>query len=171
MTGKLKIKKRRRREGKTNYNLRKKLLKGNLPRVTVRKTNKYIILSYVTSQEARDKVLISISSKKLLNYGWPEELKGSLKSIPAAYLSGLLFGKKISEKELNKKIILDLGLNRNIAKSRIYSVVKGLKDAEIDIKCSEKIFPNEERTKGEHMKKNIKDIFDKIKQNIDTGRK
>ena len=42
-------------------------------------------------------------SKKLLDYGWPKDKINSLKSIPAAYLTGLTFGKSLkNEKFLNR---------------------------------------------------------------------
>jgi ribosomal protein L18 len=47
----------------------------------------------------------------LLNYGWPKELSGSLKSITASYLTGLLIGKKIIKEKLETPI-LDVGMMR-----------------------------------------------------------
>ena len=93
-----KLDKRRRREGKTNYRKRLSLLKSESPRLVVRKTNKYIILQIVESEKAQDKVIFTVSTKELLKHGWPEEKKGSLKSLGAAYLAGLLIGKKSKEK-------------------------------------------------------------------------
>ena len=147
--------KRRRQENKTDYAKRIKLLKGELPRIVVRKTNKYIIVQYVTSKEAQDKILAGVSSKVLLDYGWPKEAKGSLKSIPAAYLTGYLFGKKISPQGKEKNPIMDFGIIRNLHKTKIYAVVKGLIDAGVQIKYKKNIFPDENRIKGEHMKNKI----------------
>ena len=90
--------KRRRKEFKTDYKKRFALLKSGLPRVIFRKTNKYLIVQYVKSDNAQDKILLGIDSKVLLKYGWPKE--ESIKSIPAAYLTGYLFGKKILLKKL-----------------------------------------------------------------------
>ena len=94
----MKTLKRRRRENKTDYLKRLKLLKSGSPRIVFRKTNKYLIVQYVTSEETKDKIEIGITSKKLINYGWPKNLEGSLKSLPASYLVGLLIGKKILKK-------------------------------------------------------------------------
>ena len=69
----MKVPKRRRKEGKTEYNKRLGLLKGKKPRVVFRKTNRYIISQYITSEEAQDKVEFSITSKILMKYGWPKE--------------------------------------------------------------------------------------------------
>jgi large subunit ribosomal protein L18 len=157
--------KRRRREKRTDYKARLILLKSKLPRIVIRKTNKYIITQYVKSKEAQDYVLITVNSKELLKYGWKKEKEGSLKSIPASYLTGLLLGNKIKkiEKEKNK-VILDLGLIRNIKKSRIYAVLKGLIDAGIEINYKKDVFPDGKRIKGEHLKNKID--FEKIKENI-----
>ena len=86
------IPKRRRRESKTNYLKRKRLLEGKKPRVVVRKTNRYIIIQFVESKLAQDRILAGVTSKKLLAYGWPENKAGSLKGLAAGYLTGILFG-------------------------------------------------------------------------------
>ena len=96
----MKTLKKRRRQYKTDYANRLELLKSEKPRIVFRKTNSYIIAHYVVSKEAQDKTQIGISSKHLLKYGWPEKFKGSLKSIPAAYLTGYLIGKQIISKKL-----------------------------------------------------------------------
>ena len=152
--------KRRRRERKTDYDARLKLLKGSLPRIVIRKTNRYIIAQLVESEKAQDSIICGANSKELLKHGW--EKAGSLKSIPACYLTGLLLGKKIKDKK--KKVILDIGLFRNIKKSRIYAVLKGLVDSGLDIKFEEDIFPDEKRIKGEHLKNKID--FEKIKHKL-----
>ena len=72
----MKVDKRRRRENKTDYLNRLKLLKGGSPRIVFRKTNKYIIAQYVTSKEAQDKIEFGISSKDLIKHGWPKEFSG-----------------------------------------------------------------------------------------------
>jgi len=136
------VSKRRRIEGKTNYAKRIRMLEGKKPRIIARKTNNYIILQYVESKFAQDAVKLSVTSKELLGYGWPEEKSGSLKSLGAAYLSGLLLGKKVKSK-LNTKeqLVLDTGLIRSTKGSRIYAAVKGMIDAGLKVSCSEEVFP------------------------------
>lgn len=160
----MKLKKKRRQKGKTDYLARLKLLKSGKKRIVIRKSNKYINIQAVESYEAKDKVLFTINSKKLIEYGWPEKLKGSLKSLSAAYLTGLLFSKKLNSKE---EFIIDTGLYRTIKGNRIYAVLKGLVDGGLKTKTSEKIFPSEERIKGKHMKNDFENNFNKIKQNIE----
>lgn len=161
----MKVNKRRRRQNKTDYLKRLKLLKAGVPRVVFRKTNKYIIAQYTTSRQAQDKIEIGVNSKHLIGYGWPKGLEGSLKSIPAAYLVGLLMGKKIIERKLESPIV-DFGMLRALHKTKIYAFLKGVIDAGIKIKSTEKIFPSEDRIKGKHMKKDFSKIFDEIKSKI-----
>jgi large subunit ribosomal protein L18 len=162
----MKVSKRRRTESKTDYLKRLKLLKSEAPRVIFRKTNKYIIAEYVVSKEAQDKVEIGITSKKLKNYGWPDEFSGSLKSVPASYLTGLLIGKEIIKNKL-KTPIVDFGMIRVISKNRTFAFIKGLVDAGVKIKCSEEDFPDEERISGKNLKEDFSKIFKEIKSKIE----
>ncbi|MBD3247486.1 50S ribosomal protein L18 [Candidatus Pacearchaeota archaeon] len=161
----MKVAKRRRREAKTDYLKRLKLLKSEKPRLVMRRTNKYIIAQYVVSDEAKDTVKIGLSSKKLLELGWPEKAKGSLKSISAAYLTGYLIGKEIIKKKLETPII-DLGMQRILHKTRIYGFIKGVVDAGLEIKCKQEAFPSQERLMGEALKNKIN--VQEIKSKIDS---
>lgn len=163
MRQKAKTQRRRRQERKTDYKKRLNLLKSGKPRVVVRITNQYVISQYVESDEAKDKVIFGLDSKDLMKYGWPQEAKGSLKSIPAAYLTGFLTGKEIEKRKLGTPI-LDVGMARMIKNSKIFAFIKGLIDAEIDIKCDEKHFPSKEKLGGEFLKNKV-DV-QKIKTNI-----
>jgi len=155
--------KRRRREGRTDYKLRTGLLKSGMPRIVVRRTNKYFVVQAVESFEAQDKVVATVSSKELLKNGWDEKKGGSLKSIPAGYLTGLLAAKKIDGK---KKYIVDLGMARTISGSRVFGVVKGLVDGGVDIEANEKVFPSEDRLSGEHLKDDVKSMITKVKEGL-----
>ncbi len=161
----MKVSKRRKREHKTDYNKRIKLLKGGKPRVVCRKTNRYIIAQYVKSKEAQDRIELQANSKELIKYGWPEKGKGSLKSITAAYLTGYLIGKEIIKNQLENPIV-DLGMYKIIPKSRLHGFLKGLVDSGLKIKTKEEDFPEEERIKGNHLKNKV-DV-QKIKSNIDN---
>ncbi len=157
------VRKRRRREAKTDYLARKVLLQSK-SRVVFRKTNRYIIGQLVSSSQAQDKVLIGMTSKELLEYNWPKDSINSLKSLPAAYFTGYLLGKKMLDKDF-KQSILDFGLIRNIKKSRVYAFLKGVIDSGIKIQASSEVFPDDSRLRGRHMKKSIE--FEKIKSSID----
>jgi large subunit ribosomal protein L18 len=158
------VSKKRRLKRKTDYKARISLLRSGKPRIVFRKTNRYIIGQCVESKEAKDKVLAGKISKELLKYGWPKDAIGSLKSLPACYLTGYLLGKAVLDKDKSEGI-LDIGLTRNVKKSRIYAFLKGVIDSGVKIKSGKEIFPDEKRIRGEHMKKEIN--FDEIKQNID----
>lgn len=161
----MRTQKRRRKERKTDYLKRLKLLKGGKPRLVFRKSNKYFICQFVESHESKDKVIFGISSKELLNYGWPEKFLGSLKSIPAAYLTGYLMGKKIKEKKLSKPVV-DFGMNRVLYKTRIFGFLKGLIDSGIDVSCKEEAFPEEERISGKNLKEDFTKKFEEVKKKI-----
>jgi large subunit ribosomal protein L18 len=163
----MRVDKRRRRENKTDYLKRLKLLKSSLPEVVFRRTNRYIIAQYVTSKEAQDKIVIGVNSKDLLKYGWPKEAEGSLKSISASYLTGFLIGKKIISRDLENPIV-NFGMYRVLHKTRTFAFIKGLKDAGLEIECEEDAIPSEERIKGKHMKNKIP--FDNIKQKIEKNK-
>ena len=149
---------RRRLEGKTDYKARLALLKSGKVRLVVRKTNRYIIAQFVKTDIAQDAVIAGFSSKDLLSKGWPKELSGSLKSRAAAYLTGFALANKVKDKV--KNAILDIGMNRNIGKSRIYAVLKGALDAGIDIPHKPEAVPSDE-----DIKKNDKtsSVVDKLK--------
>jgi len=161
-----KVSKRRRKENKTDYAKRLKLLKSGLPRVVFRKSNRYVTAQYVTSSEAQDKVELSVNSKQLLGYGWPKENVGSLKTTPAEYLTGYLIGKEIVKKKFETPIV-DFGMHRSLHKAGLYSFLKGLIDAGVKMKADKKVFPGEDRIKGKHMKKDFSATFEKIKSQID----
>ena len=162
----MKIDKRRRRENKTDYGKRIKLLKGGVPRIVFRKSNRYIIAQYVTSSEAQDKIIFGVISKDLLGKGWPKENQGSLKSTPAAYLTGLLMGKMIAQKKLENPII-DFGMNKMLHKTKTYAFLKGVIDSGIEINAKDEIFPSEDRIQGKHLKNDFSGKFKEIKSSIE----
>jgi large subunit ribosomal protein L18 len=155
----MKLDKRRRIENKTNYHKRLLLLKGNSPRLVIRKTNQYIVLQIIESKNAQDKVTYSASTKELLKLGWPKEKEGSLKSLSASYLAGLLLGKKAAK--LKERVIPDTGLSPSTKGSRIYAAIKGFADAGTQINYDEKIMPTIDRIEGKANK--LDEIFKKVK--------
>lgn len=156
----MKTVKKRRHEWKTDYKARFGLLKAKKERLVFRKTNRYIIGQIIKSEIAKDKTLFYVTSKILLDKGWPEDKKGSLKSLHASYLVGYLTGKEALKKGI-KEAIFDIGMYRNVHKSRIYAFLKGAIDSGVKIKYDEETIPNEE-----YFKKNEKlnEIMEKIKK-------
>ena len=138
---------RRRREGKTNYRRRKKLILSGLPRLVARKTNKHIIAQIIEAHVEGDRVITSAHSSELRKkYGW----LGSLKNLPAAYLTGLLCGYRALNIGV-KKAVLDIGLHSPTKGARVFAVLKGCVDAGVEIPHGEEILPDEDRIKGQHI--------------------
>ncbi|NVM04304.1 MAG: 50S ribosomal protein L18 [Candidatus Helarchaeota archaeon] len=143
------VKFRRRREGKTDYYYRKRLLMSEIPRLVIRKSLRHISIQLIEAKLGGDKVQISAHSKELLkDFGW----KFGCGSIPAAYLTGLLAGYKIIKSGIDKSI-LDIGVYRPIKKTRLFAALKGALDSGLEIPYSEDILPDEEHIKGSHILK------------------
>lgn len=92
---------KRRRQGKTDYYARKRLItqaknKYNAPkyRLVVRFTNKDIICQIVTSEISGDKVFVSAYSHELKAYG----IEHGLTNWAAAYATGLLIARRALKK-------------------------------------------------------------------------
>jgi large subunit ribosomal protein L18 len=135
---------RRRREGRTDYHFRYKLILSRKPRLVIRKGNKNIILQLVVAEPAGDRTLLTVNSRELKEFGY----EGNTGNVPASYLAGLLFGKRM--KAMGKtEAILDMGIHANTRGNRIYSALKGVVDAGITVPHSPKIFPKDGRIRGE----------------------
>jgi len=154
------VKKRRRREGKTNYRKRLRLLESGRPRLVVRKTNRYIIAQIVTSYEAQDKVVVGATTKKLAEFNWDY----GFKNVPAAYLLGLLIGKLAKDKGIDEAI-LDVGLHRITKGNRIFSVLAGATKF-LNIPHDKEILPSEDRIYGRHINNKIEEKVKEIEEKI-----
>ncbi len=154
--------KRRRREGKTDYGLRLKLVESGKPRLAIRKSLRNVTAQLIQYQEAGDKTLASASSRELIKLGW----KHSRKNIPAAYLTGLLIGKKAKNAGV-KEAVLDLGLYKSIKGNVMYAVLKGALDGGLEVPHSDEVLPKE-RLLGVHTKnaETIKKDAESIKKKI-----
>jgi large subunit ribosomal protein L18 len=154
---------RRRREGKTNYRKRLKLLLSGKPRLVYRKTLKYIIGQIIEFDKKGDKTLVGITSKILQKYGW----KFACDNTPASYLTGYLLGKMALSKGI-KEAILDIGLYTSTKGGRMYAFAKGAIDAGLSVPCSEEMFPSEDRIKGLHISEEVAKNFEEVKKNIEV---
>lgn len=161
---------KRRRLGKTNYRKRLKLLLSKKPRLVVRRSLKYIIAQIVEFEKSGDKTLVSATSKELKKYGWDF----ACDNIPAAYLTGLLIGKRALEKKI-KEVVLDSGLYSSTKGNRIYACVKGALDAGLQVPVDQSMIPSEDRIKGLHIAnylqkfKSLPEKFEEVKQKIIGG--
>ncbi len=139
---------RRRRKGKTDYRKRLKLVLSGKPRIVIRHTTKNTIVEIVETAQTGDRVCAYAHSKQLEKLGW----KFSGKNLPSAYLTGYLCAKRALKKGV-KEAVLDYGLFKVTKGSRIFSALKGAIDAGVFIPHDEKMLPNNERVRGEHIKK------------------
>ncbi len=156
-----KVKFRRRRENRTDYRKRLKLLKSRLPRAIVRKTLKNTIVQLALYDPKGDKIVTSANSKELVKLGW----NFSTKSVPAAYLTGYLAGLR-AKKENIESAVLDIGRHMPTKGGRVYAALKGMVDAGIEIPHDEDILPSEERLNGEHLNPDIKNKIEEIKSRM-----
>ncbi len=105
-----------------------------------------------------DTVIASAHSRYLLEKGW----KGSRKSVPAAYLTGYLAGKKALGKGA-KDAIMYTGTRRFT--QRMAAALKGVIDAGLAVPADPETFPPDARINGEHL--TIKNDVSKVKSSID----
>lgn len=150
---------RRLREEKTNYRKRGTMLMGKRDFITVNITNENTQVQILTPGMTGDKVVASAHSRYLLEKGW----KGSRKSVPAAYLTGYLAGKKAIGKGA-KDAIMYTGTRRFT--QRMAAAVKGIIDAGLEVPADPESFPDDERINGEHL--TVKNEVSKIKSAIDS---
>ena len=150
---------RRLREEKTNYRKRGTMLVGKRDFITVNISNQNTQVQILTPGMTGDKVISSAHSRYLIGKGW----KGSRKSVPAAYLTGYLAGKKAISKGA-KDAILYTGTKRYT--QRMAAALKGIIDAGLQVPASEDAFPSEDRINGEHL--TVKNDVSKMKSTIDS---
>ena len=145
------VKLRRRREGKTDYQARKAMVVSRKPRLVTRASLNNVEVQIIIAKPHGDEVLASANSRELIkNFGW----KAPTGNIPSAYLTGLLCGLKAKAKGI-EEAILDIGLVSPTKGSKIFAVLSGVVDAGVEVPHSEeKIVKG--RMKGEHIAKYAK---------------
>src|SRR3989338_4760187 len=155
--GLLRNKFRRKKEGKTDYKLRLRLIKSKMSRFVVRKTNKNIIAQIAGYSKSGDNILVGVDSNSVRKLGWVHNKR----NIPCAYLVGYLCGSKAVKKNI-KAAIVDVGMNSAKKKGKLFSAVRGAIDAGLTIECSKDALPDDKRLFGEHLKsKGIRDSINK----------
>ncbi len=155
---------RRRKEGKTDYRYRLRLLKSGLPRAIYRRSNRQITVQIASFKYEGDEILAHSTSKELKKYGWA----GSLSNTPSAYLTGFLTGKKALKKGI-KSAVFDMGLHIPSKGCRAFAVLAGLVDAGMDIPHGSEELPDEKRIKGEHIGERTVKMFDAVKSRIEEA--
>jgi large subunit ribosomal protein L18 len=145
---------RRRREGKTDYKLRRGLIRSGLPRAVVRVTNQYVYVQIVEAGATGDFVRASAASRELGKAGW----KGGNGNIPSAYLTGILAGRRALARGV-KEAILDIGLRPSTKGSKVYAALKGLAESGLKVPYSPENIPVDDRIGGKHVAEYAKNLL------------
>jgi len=166
------VKFRRRRECKTDYYARKRLIiqdknKYQTPkyRFVVRFTNKDVVCQIFSADLTHDVCIAAAYSHELPRYG----LKYGLTNYAAAYCTGLLLARRVNQKfklsyegttDVNGedynveadesgpapfKALLDVGLCRTTTGARLFGALKGATDGGLNIPHNERRFPGSSR--------------------------
>ena len=122
------------------------MVTSGIPRFVIRPSNKHISAQIIEAKVDGDLVMASAHSSELKDFGW----KGSCGNIPAAYLTGLLAGRRAKAGGVSKAI-LDIGLCARGPGSRIFAAAKGALTAGLTIPHDDSIMPPQERLKGQHV--------------------
>ncbi|XP_043719595.1 60S ribosomal protein L5-like [Telopea speciosissima] len=162
------VKFKRRREGKTDYRARIRLInqdknKYNTPkyRLVVRSSNKDVVAQIISASIAGDMVLAVAYAHELPRYG----LEVGLTNYAAAYCTGLLLARRVlkmlemdeeyqgnveatgedfsvepTESRRPFRALLDVGLVKTTTGQRVFGALKGALDGGLDIPHSDKRF-------------------------------
>jgi large subunit ribosomal protein L18 len=140
---------RRRREGKTDYRVRLRLLKSGTDRAVVRFSGRRVRVSIVRYDPVGDRVVAVAESAELGRLGFPSS---SLASTPAAYLTAYLAGLR-SKSAGSESVVLDTGIRRPSEGGRLSAALKGLLDSGVEVPHGEGVFPSVDRLNGSHLAK------------------
>jgi len=148
---------RRKRESKTDYKKRLKLLMSGKSRLVVRFSNQKICAQLIKFDIKGDQTLLGLDSTSLKKNGWLY----SSKNLPAAYLTGLQLAKLSKSKFDQEELVFDTGLRTPLKRGKVFAFLKGVLDGGLNVKHgSEDIFPSEEKISG----KDIQDYANTLKQ-------
>jgi large subunit ribosomal protein L18 len=160
------VKPRRRQEGKTDYRKRLALLKSRNTRIVIRKSINNTTIQFVNYNEKGDSIVAAATSKELVKkYNW----KYSTSTTPAAYLTGLLAGKRAKEQGITE-CVLDIGRYVPVTGSKVFAGLKGVVDAGINCPHNQEKIPSKERIMGQHLDKNMTNDVNAIKDKIIGGK-
>jgi len=166
------VKFRRRRECKTDYYARQRLVtqdknkyKSPKYRFVVRFSNKDIVCQIVAADLTHDAVIASAYAHELPRFG----VKLGLTNFAAAYCVGLLLARRVNakynlkyegQKEVNGeefhveaeeegprpfKALLDVGLARTTTGCKVFGALKGAADGGMDVPHNDKRFPGSKK--------------------------
>jgi large subunit ribosomal protein L18 len=138
---------RRRREGKTNYHKRLKLLQSGKPRLVIRRSNTGVVCQFITYDAMGDKILASATAKDAKTAGLTMT---SGKSLPASYMTGYIAGVRAKKAGVSEAIV-DIGMQTATKGNRLFAAIKGAIDAGVSIPVSDDVLPSNDRIEGKHI--------------------
>lgn len=154
---------RRRREGKTDYRQRQRLLRSRLPRAAVRMSAKNTYIQFIAYDETGDRVLAAANSRELAKLGWT----ASTGNLPAAYLTGYLAGLR-AVKDGVEEAVLDIGLKTPVKGGNLFAALKGMLDAGVEIPHGEEVIPAEDRLAGKHISDDLEAMIEEVKSRMEA---
>jgi large subunit ribosomal protein L18 len=132
------------RQRKTNYRKRSGILIGRSPFIITKISGQNISAQALKPTLTGDIVIASTHSRELIRHGW----KGSMNSMPACYLTGLLLGKKTIQKGATNAVLYT---GNNPFTTKVAACLKGIVDSGINIPVSKESLPGDDRVSGEHI--------------------
>ena len=132
------------RQHKTNYRKRSGILIGRRPFIITKISGQNISAQALKPTLTGDIVIASAHSRELIRHGW----KGSMNSMPACYLTGLLLGKKSIQKGATNAVLYT---GNNTFTTKVAACLKGIVDSGINIPVSKESLPGDDRVSGEHI--------------------
>ena len=193
-------KNRRRREGKTDYYARRRLIHQDKNkydtkkyRLVVRRTNRKIIVQIIYNTIQGDRVLCQANSSELRRFG----VEAGLTNYAASYATGLLVARRllaqlklgdkfkgvenidgeyfdIMAKEVEQrpfKAYLDVGLVRTTTGNRVFGAMKGAVDGGLFVPHNIKRFPGHHIEKAAETKGKKGKVLEKGKSSINWAPK
>lgn len=157
---------KRRRNGKTDYRRRLRMLRGGTPRAIVRVSNTQVVCQLAQFDPEGDRIIASVSGNNLAAYGWPAG--ASTKSVPACYVAGYALGKSALSAGYDSAI-LDIGLAASSPGNRIFAALRGMVDAGLDVPHGEGVLPSDDRVNGTHIDDSIATAVESAKNAIEEA--
>ena len=153
---------RRRREGKTDYRVRLRLLRSGSARAVVRFSGRRVHVSIVQYDPVGDRVVAAAESAELGRLGFPS---ASFSSTPAAYLTAYLAGLR-SKSAGADAVVLDTGIRHPTEGGRLAAALKGLLDSGVEVPHGEGGFPSADRLNGAHLPKPLPQPLEAYKMKL-----
>lgn len=153
---------RRKREKRTNYPKRLRVLMSGKPRLVVRISNQQIVTQICEFTIKGDLVKAAFNSNALAKLGW----NYSKKNLPAAYLTGFAMAKKAIAAGI-KEAVLDTGLISPMPKTKLYAFLKGVIEGGLNVPHTDTVFPDDERVQGKHIQNYAEQLKEKSKEDYE----